>query len=657
MLRTIRRLTVPTGRITRTVVLLSAVLAVTTVTLPFGFTLPLKIFIVSALTARWFARLILPLVLVAAYVTPVMSLLMVGGEHYSYGLVWMAALLGLIAGTSLFSDWSLPVSWRWALVAWALIIALSWPLVAWRELDYRFASAGATRLPLTTMKFAASLDVNWIAYTASVQLLGLLWIDWLVRRYRTASPREFAREVIAPLGAAILIASALGVYQGTVNVSFLSGHAWPVLQRSVGTFVDANVFGMLAALWAPVFLMLAWSSGDRVKRTGALAAALLASAGVWTSASRTGLLALLVGMTLTAGELSRAASSRVPRVRLLLIASGVATAVLLIAALSPLKTTTALQRARDLAPSPTTASIRHTAHRLWDRDGYGAAAVAMIREFPLGGVGIGSFHMLSHDFAMQAAGVWIPPDNAQNWFRHQLAELGIIGSLGWIVWVVVFLRQLVRATNGDARTGIASRGPLIAFGVASLLGMPGQDAAVTMTFWVLACWFAADARILDRSRTGALTGIRWIGIVVLVCACVAARAADGDLRPPFRAARFGVPYSYGFIDGQPSFTNLPRAVTVISSPKPWLKFTYWVEHPDAATRPVRVQIWRDHDRIVDRKLYNDVRVTKYIAVPGDNKRFVLEVEVDRMFIPSGDTREHGLNLKWEFVDIAPVSER
>ena len=69
---------------------------------------------------------------------------------------------------------------------------------------------------------------------------------------------------------------------------------------------------------------------------------------------------------------------------------------------------------------------------LWERFGYGPAAIEMVMEHPIDGVGIGVFHTVVHDFATLRGYTGedaIPTDNAQNWFRHNIAELGIIGSI------------------------------------------------------------------------------------------------------------------------------------------------------------------------------------------------------------------------------------
>ena len=65
---------------------------------------------------------------------------------------------------------------------------------------------------------------------------------------------------------------------------------------------------------------------------------------------------------------------------------------------------------------------------IWERESYGTAAIQMVRDSPLVGIGVGTYHMLVPDYAQALVGASLPPDNAQNWVRHQLAELGVLGG-------------------------------------------------------------------------------------------------------------------------------------------------------------------------------------------------------------------------------------
>jgi hypothetical protein len=80
-------------------------------------------------------------------------------------------------------------------------------------------------------------------------VIGLLWLDWLLRRFHATRLSEFVSTVVAPLALSALFASLLGIYQGMFDLHFLSGGSWPIIQRAAGSMVDANAFGMIAALW------------------------------------------------------------------------------------------------------------------------------------------------------------------------------------------------------------------------------------------------------------------------------------------------------------------------------------------------------------------------------------------------------------------------
>ena len=116
----------------------------------------------------------------------------------------------------------------------------------------------------------------------------------------------------------------------------------------------------------------------------------------------------------------------------------------------------------------------------------------MIREHPWAGVGVGTFHTLVRDFAMVTTHRPLVPDNAQSWYRHLLAELGLLGSLPWIAWCAVFVATLFSRAAGDRdrfSLGVL-RGAFVGFGIIALIGMPGQSLTVIMTFWTLVYWFA-----------------------------------------------------------------------------------------------------------------------------------------------------------------------
>src|SRR6185295_402894 len=121
------------------------------------------------------------------------------------------------------------------------------------------------------------------------QLLGVLWFDWIWSRFAgetSAPPRAFHA-----LWIGVTVASLVAVYQGSVDLTFLSTAFWANERRAAATLLDANGYGMLAALAAPV---AAWCLRSRLPL--ALAVFAVNGIGLWMSGSRTALVCALAGL-------------------------------------------------------------------------------------------------------------------------------------------------------------------------------------------------------------------------------------------------------------------------------------------------------------------------------------------------------------------------
>ena len=103
---------------------------------------------------------------------------------------------------------------------------------------------------------------------------------------------------------------------------------------------------------------------------------------------------------------------------------------------------------------PDPARARYSAGRaglasLWNRGGYGPIALRMTREFPLTGVGAGSYRILAPDYWRAMANDALPLDNAQNWWRHQIAELGVFGGALIIAFSVLVAWRVLTGRERD----------------------------------------------------------------------------------------------------------------------------------------------------------------------------------------------------------------
>jgi hypothetical protein len=613
-------------------------------------------------------------ILMAMYLMPAVHIALLDYEHFSLEIIWILPLLGLIVSDRGALQWSLPQAWRWPLVAWALVVAVSWPIVFMRETDFRLwvLPLAVSNASMGIAPWQANLNVTYFVLGHNV---GLLWVDALFRWFSGERRAAFTSRVVMPLAAAAAIACAVGAYQALVDIAFLSGHVWPHLRRAAGTLADANAFGVIAALWAPAFVVLARGFPQPWSMVVGIGGVALASMGALTSGSRTALILLSIALAAIAVESVRTwrrtegASLRSSRRLTMMIIGGLAVAAIawLVVRGSSI-TTIGARGSYGYIPFFGDVGIRESARQLlWDRFGYGPAAVEMITEHPWAGVGAGAFHTLLRDFGMLATGRALAPDNAQSWYRHLLAELGLLGSLPWIAWCAVFVASLFSraAADRDRFSLGVLRGAFVGFGIIALIGMPGQSLTVILTFWTLVYWFASLKGITPspaESTTPWSKGI-WAATLALVAVHAAITYADarGDLLPRNRSIRFGWDYRYGIKDPEPVPDGGPgrrwaglKSLSVVPVRGKVLKFVAWIDHPDGDERPVHVRVWVDKKIIYDDDLKRSASIVRDIPAPPGQTHIVVETEISRMWRPRDfgreDPRELGLSIRdwtWE----------
>ena len=649
------------------------------------------LFLASAVLV-WFDRRAIAVVLAAMYVFPAIFRIGYGRYHVYFSVLWMAAFFGAMAPdlvrTS--STWRIPLRWRAPLVLFALTIVVSGSLVVWREIDFYPAllgELGYVRVPSSVGGGSPAFSTIWVLRVALVLLLGLLWFDWLF----ASDPLDFHRLVATPLAASALVMAGVAIYQLFVDVTFFNETVYGNIGRASGTLFDANVCGVIAAMWIGGFSL--WASDKGLGRAATVAGVAIGWLAVWATGSRTAfgaavivsacsLVALYKQATLETGPTGPTGPQTVGRTgrlragRRVLAAFVAAIAAFVVLASVRADVVGPLGRVWDTLPGPSVESMRAFVAEMWSRNRYGAVATIMIGESPWVGVGLGSYHLLVSDFAQLAwPGYILPSDNAQNWYRHQFAELGLLGSLGWIAWVISFAWFALRPRPGASPSVWVGRGMLLAFGAVSLLGMPAQDPAAAITFWTVAFWFVllaepslvgAEPVLCGRSQTSLPRST-----IVLALIIVAAYGAGTAylsatwLRVPLRAERLGWPFSYGFYypepDGQGGEHRWARrrAVAVVEATGPWLELNVSVNHLDLETHPVRARVWMGRTLVLDTELRTTIPAVQHVKVPEGHPRIVIETEVNRTVWPrdlgADDQRELGLLVGWRFDERPPAN--
>ena len=609
--------------------------------------------IARATSARW--EHADGIVLASMYVAPAVFSRFWVHDGSVYSMYLAAGLLGAIWPRWSRRQWSLPTPWRVPLVGWALTAAVGWPIIAAREVDFHPELAGILDMPNSTLGISARGAIAIAADAAAMLMLGIVWLDWLFERYANDGPR-FRRTIILPLIVSGCIASVVAAYQLFGDMTFLNP-GWAEFHRASATMVDANAFGMSAVLCSCGCLALIEGrrrTWDRLMLGGFS----LSLIGAWASGSRTALVAEMIALAFAAQSLLRSPVSgdHVPRRHgrrpLVLAITSVAAAVLLVA----FRHTGPVLRLGWILPTASLESIAgFTKQMLWVRAGYGTAAVEMIRSNPWFGVGIGSFPLIVGDYPFSHLGGPLAPDNAQNWIRHNLAELGLIGSIGWILWTVVLLIALFRRSGAwrDRRATIVA-GTFVGVVVVSQVGMPTQNLAVAITFWTFLFWHcsyrwptaAPPGRGFSQSWKWAL-----MGVLLATFAAGTLRTSLTTLRPPMRARHAGWNYDYGFYlpertaDGEEYRWTKQNAVAVIPAASRAVKLIVWAVRADAH-HPVMARVWHDEQLVIDTVLHDNRPVSADAVIDKNPQWLMIRTYLDRT-LPESQP-DLGLAVQWTF---------
>jgi hypothetical protein len=581
------------------------------------------------------------------YIFPALLWMTTGRYHVHHTTAWLAGVLGIVLPEAMTSGWQVPKPWRAALLTWAGVVCATAPIVVLRAVDFRWELLTRTRQPQEALGGLTYLTIGWILHVALVLVVGILWFDWLCAK-REAFLRRW---VIAPLAVSVLVLAAVSVYQMFVDNTVLNATVFGVMGRASGTVFDANVAGALGAMWIGGWALLSRRSTGRWWIASVPVVMLWLT--VWASSSRTALAsAALVSLFVIAQLASRLLSSgKAIVLTVFLTVVGTAT----VAHYAPRVTVVGpIARLRAGIPAFTPAGLTALARSLWDRDAYGAAAHRIIAAFPLFGIGVGSFHDVAPQF-----GATNSPDNAQNWPIHQVAELGFVGSLGWIVFVVSFAWWLFRVRSSDPPEAWCARGMLLSFALVSLVGMPGQDPAVALTFWTVAAWCVL---MMEPPRVTAPVPARSWAIAALVVALSAvgtAWYAAGRLRTPVRIQHaeggWFEEYFYGFWEPESDASGEFRwarqeATAVFAAKGRVLDLSTSASDPDLASRPKHVKAWVDGRLVIDTQLTGDrPTVTMPVTLSAGERRVFIETWTDRSFTPpTPDTRDLALIVRWRF---------
>lgn len=523
-----------------------------------------------------------------------------GSSDPQWLMPWLAGLAGWLAWPGE-GGWRVTGIWRLGIASWALVVALTWPVVAIRELDFTLQTIGAATAN-GTLGATPERSAAVAALAAESQLVALLLFDWA-----WGAPLALRRRAWLALAPGLVAACGVALWQQLVDMSMLSREPWIHLDRAAGTLYDANAMGALAALVGASLAAPSLSPRGVPRVLWSSAWAVAALAAVLATGSRTALAALVV----CAAVAVLGALRGVRRLLTVAVATGALLAVGWVARDQPeIGTGNAARRLAATAQRAVHGDLAEPWRVAWQRDGYGPASMALIVDHPWFGVGPGAFGTLIPDYARETLGAVLAPDNAQNWWRQQVAEAGLIGGAGGLLCSWLAFVAVVRWWRRSAAAPAGNTAPLVALGLMAFVSPPTQHPMLQVLIGLVVAQGVAPRLALGgapATRTGTpsvpappqrpIDMLAWAAAL----ACVGGLAIEGwtAVRPPERAARFMFPYSYGL--SAPVRTALGdgrwaarRSVTVVAPAGAVLVARLVLPHDDLARDPVTVTITDGH---------------------------------------------------------------
>jgi hypothetical protein len=295
-----------------------------------------------------------------------------------------------------------------------------------------------------------------------------------------------------------------------------------------------------------------------------------------------------------------------------------------------------------------------------------------VRDYPWTGVGIGSFNWMASDYWRVLANDRLPFDNAQNWWRHQFAELGIVGALPIVIWsgLVAWIAFARRGPTGHRVEASTVRGLLIGIGIASLFGVPTQNPVVMLLFFFLAARLEIltsprpSSQLIPNPGSGIPTAF-WIAgaTIAVIYGSGQLVLARGPLKPLARAEATNRDYIIGTYPGEllphGSFRWTRKSASfALKVPTEHFVLRFHVEHPDVTTHPVKVRIVTPCQTLVDEFLTDAEVNGRAFELPRGQSRVVFDTEVSRTWRPADvgkpDRRELGLAVEVDFVGTESV---
>jgi hypothetical protein len=534
------------------------------------------------------------------------------------------------------------------LFAFALIVAVSAAVAIFRYTNF-FPLHGWTIYEIKTNTFGVSAGgaIMSVVFQSLTYLTGLAFFFILSKTVRTMRD---AYDAFSVLAASSLLSLGFALFQhfgdgrlGNNPTSFLH-------QLINGTFKDAMSFGAYLSMTAPLFMGLFFAGRGLWRKIVSGAVVLLSFFLILYTGSKIGLFSLIASSvcfavwgTIAEWRSHRGAARRSQQKLALMIATflvaGIAVGAFvfkepILARAGHLKIVERLKNSNNML--------------YWRIQAQWRPAVKMMADYPLTGVGVGSFIIESANYTDIYRTSKAVPESAENYLLQIGSELGIGGILVflWVAWAL--LREIQRGFRDKAKPvdsrrmflSIGAASGLLAFVINSQMHSYIGSYEIKYTLWFLigALFFLSRSPEVEGPTESAERPLASkeergeknrpfrrrvplaVMVFVLVYGCVHLWNSAHALSLRSRTEKFGLIQDFGLYapertpDGRDFRWTREYGAVPVKIDKPVLSLPIRSGHPDIAKNPVTVRVF------LVKELFKSKRPLKEITIADNDWR-------------------------------------
>jgi O-antigen ligase len=464
-----------------------------------------------------------------------------------------------------------------------------------------------------------------------------------------AAPK-FVTRILITFSSAAALALGFSLLQRYSSLSLGNTPLFIRFGQINGTFKDANSFAAFLTAFVPLAMGMALSFRGGVKwfSFSLVALSLLVFPAVGSRASLAAMFVALLGFAL----LGASGGGWPIKKKLTYVALSFFAVAALLGILLTLQSRSALVKRispglRLLSEDITADQFFNKRLRLW------SAAWAMVKSYPLTGVGLGAYIIELPNYLQSLGTPLKRSDSALNYPIHVAAELGLVGLL-LVVWLAAaILKQLGgswRSRSPDRTLLLAGvLAGLAAFGVNIMFQTYVGSFEVKCTLWLFIALalslggqgtVPAPAEKLDRRFV-------YLGLaLILVFGAAHFWNSTHSLSLASRTADLRISQDFGLdriektADGREFRWSGRRAGLTVTVLGPTLRVTLLASHPDIGSRPVQVRVYLVEGFFRKERLLGDITIhegrwqTYTFSLPGESGREIfLFFEVSRTWNP------------------------